>query len=276
MTDRRLTPANARVAAAHLEGPAPGIRPVSGTSRQIGVSVVDLLDNPGGQRERQLLWGDEVTVYETRKGWCFVQVRKDGYVGYVPEAALVETAPATHWLCTPASHAYSAPDFKSPELRGLSLGSRLKVDRIDDGFAETTSGYIPAQHIAPLSEPASDPVAIAEMFLGTPYLWGGNSRWGIDCSGLVQAAFLACGIACPADSDQQEAELGNVLPEGADPKRGDLLFWKGHVAMVQDPDTLLHANAHHMSVAHEPLQAAIERIEAQGDGQVTAHKRVLV
>ena len=276
MSDPRRTPVNSRVAAAHLAVRKPGVVPVTGYPRQVVVSVADLLLRPGGLRVRQLIWGDEVQVYETRNGVSFVQAKKDGYVGYVPESALASGEPATHWVRTAGTHAYSAPDFKAPELRGLSLGSRLRATDISGRFVQTSHGFVPNAHLADLNAPVSDPVDVAELLLGTPYLWGGNSRWGIDCSGLVQAAFLACGCDCPGASDQQEAELGVVLPDGTPPERGDLLFWNGHVAIVRDKDTLLHANVHHMAVALEPLVAAIERIAAQGDGPVTTHKRVLI
>ena len=120
----------------------------------------------------------------------------------------------------------------------------------------------------------TDPVAVAELFLGTHYLWGGNSRFGVDCSGLVQAGLLACGIACPGDSGDQERALGEDLPEDTPAKRGDLLFWKGHVAWVAGENLLLHANAYHMAVAFEPMDKAIARIISQGDGPVTSHKRL--
>ncbi len=274
MTDPRRTPVNARVAAAHLADRFPDREPVSGDTRQVAVSVIDLLRNPGGPRDRQLLWGDEVRVYETRQGQSFIQSAKDGYVGYVPEAALRAPEVATHRVAAAATHAYSAPDIKAPELRGLSFGSRLRVIGSKGEFVQTAHGFVPKPHLADLGRPATDPVGVAELFLGTPYLWGGNSRWGIDCSGLVQAAFLACGCPCPGDSDQQQAELGDLLPDDTPPERGDLLFWKGHVALLRDRDTLLHANAHHMAVVLEPLLPALERIAAQGDGVVTANKRV--
>jgi len=242
---------------------------------QIIRPVVDLLSRPEGPRERQLIWGDVVSVEKEQNGWAQVTSAKDGYVGSVPSTALGALVEATHWVSAVATHAYTQPDFKSSDLRSLSFGSHVQVLEQDERFAETPDGFIPAPHLAPIDSMPSDPVAVAELFLGTPYLWGGNSRLGIDCSGLVQASLLACGIPCPGDSGPQERALGNYAPPAASGyKRGDLLFWKGHVAFVRDSETLIHANAHHMAVAVEPLQPAIDRILAQGDGPVTAHKRL--
>jgi len=180
----------------------------------------------------------------------------------------------THRVTARATHLYRAADFKTRELAALSLGACLTVTGEEGRFAVTPLGYVPAVHLSPLKEAADDPVGVAELFLGTPYLWGGNTSYGIDCSGLVQMACLACGIACPGDSDMQEAELGHALPEDAALRRGDLLFWKTHVAWVADRDTILHANAHSMAVSYEPLEAAVQRIEALGDGPVTSRKRL--
>lgn len=271
--DRRRTPANSRVKAADLADAPAGLTPVDGTAARITRPVVDLLRAPGGARDRQLVYGEPVTLYETHEGWAFVQSAKDAYVGYVPAAALAPAFDVSHWVSAPATHAYERDDFKSPDCCALSHGSRVQVLGGEGRFLQTNLGFIPARHLSKLGSHADDPVAIAETFLGTPYLWGGNSRFGIDCSGLVQVALLACGTQCPGDSGMQEAELGNDAPAG-DYQRGDLLFWKGHVAMLRDPDTLIHANAHDMAVAIEPITAAITRIEAQGDGPVTAHKRL--
>lgn len=246
----------------------------SGTKARISLPVVDLLRTPDGPRDRQLLCGDSVAVLEELQDWRHVRAVKDGYSGYLPQSALAPAQENSHWISAPASHAYSAADFKSRELAALSLGSQVQVTGYEDRFAKTDQGYIPRVHLMPLDQRLQDPVAVALGFLGTPYLWGGNSRFGIDCSGLVQAACLACGIACPGDSGPQERELGELLPEGSPYQRGDLLFWKGHVALVQDPETLLHANVHAMAVALEPLEQAIARIADQGDGPVTAHRRL--
>lgn len=271
--DRRRTPANSRVAAADLADAAAGLTRVEGSAARITQPVVDLLRAPDGARDRQLVYGEPVTLYESHEGWAFVQSAKDAYVGYVPDSALAPAFEVSHWVSAPATHAYVGDDFKSPDACTLSHGSRVQVLGGEGRFLHTNLGYIPACHLSPLGSHADDPVTIAETFLGTPYLWGGNSRFGIDCSGLVQAALLACGIPCPGDSDMQEAELGTDAPDG-DYRRGDLLFWKGHVALLRDADTLIHANAHDMAVAVEPITAAITRIEAQGDGPVTGHKRL--
>ncbi|SNR33159.1 C40 family peptidase [Puniceibacterium sediminis] len=282
MSDRRLTPANTRVAAEHLRGLVEAARYAVGTPRMVVKGVVDLWREPGGARDRQLLMGAGVTVFEDHDGWSFVQAVADGYVGYVPEQAIGPVVEVTHRVDVRATHAYSAPDLKSPELLTLSYGARLAVLPAPLGgdadraarFVETTLGFVPRRHLVPVSDLALDPVAEAEKLLGTPYLWGGNSTFGIDCSGLVQGALAACGQACSADSDLQEQTLGRTLPPGAQPRRGDVLFWKGHVGWVAGPDLLLHANAYSMSVAYEPLADAVARIENQGDGPVTRHARL--
>ncbi|EPX79542.1 NLP/P60 family protein [Salipiger mucosus DSM 16094] len=269
------------MAGAELRGTVTAERFVEGEAACVAAPVVDLLEAPGGGRDRQLLLGAAVRVLERQDGWAFVQARADGYMGYLPEAALAPDAGApTHRVAVRLTHAYAAPDMKTRDLCALSYGSLLAVTGGRNGFAEVrlpgaeAPGHVPARHLAPLDPPAEDPVTEAERLLGTPYLWGGNSALGIDCSGLVQVALHACGQACPGDSDLQEVALGEALPEGAAPRRGDLLFWKGHVAWVAGPDLLLHANAHHMAVALEPLEAAVARIDAQGDGRPTSHRRL--
>ncbi|WP_297772821.1 NlpC/P60 family protein [uncultured Roseovarius sp.] len=247
----------------------------------IGWPLVDLRRAPEGARDRQLLMGEAVEIVLPSSsgltrgypGWVAVKALRDGYPGYIPEAALT-TGTVTHRVSARATHAYSAADFKSPERLSLSHGARLNVLSEQGRFAEIPQGYVPCAHLMPLDQRETDPVTVSEIFLGTPYLWGGNSAFGIDCSGLVQAGCLACGLPCPGDSGDQESALGETLPENAPLRRGDLLFWRGHVAWVADPGTLLHANVHHMAVAYEPLQDATARINAQGDGPVTARKRL--
>jgi cell wall-associated NlpC family hydrolase len=243
-------------------------------TRLVGWPLVDLCRRPGGPRDRQLLMGEAVTVTARQGGWAAMRARRDGYPGHIPEAALGKGTHVTHRVRTRATHLYPEPDFKAPERALLSLGARLEVRGETGRFAETPQGYVPRAHLAPLDTPEADPVAVAERLLGTPYLWGGNSAVGIDCSGLVQAACLACDIPCPGDSGDQEGALGHPLPADAPIARGDLLFWRGHVAWVADAETLIHANVHAMAVAYEPVDAAIARIAAAGDGPVTARNRL--
>ncbi|QFU09948.1 Dipeptidyl-peptidase 6 [Rhodobacteraceae bacterium THAF1] len=275
MTDRRLTPANGRVAARELMGRVSADAFVTPEPAQVTVPVADLWQTPDRTaRDRQLLWGDPVDVFERRGGMAFVRAGKDGYVGYVAEGDLGARADATHIVGVAATHAYPAPDMKRIAVHHLGFGARVKVVAGGDKFFEIEGGlHIPRPHLVPANRAFTDPAAVAQLFFGVPYLWGGNSTLGIDCSGLVQAACLACHIPCPGDSDLQEAVLGRALTDEV-PERGDLYFWKGHVAMAVDADVLIHANAHHMAVSYERIEDAIARIDAQGDGPVTARRRL--
>lgn len=272
--DRRLTPANTRVAHVSLRGEVRAGRFVEGTPARIALPVVDLLRDPGGAQERQLLLGARVLVLERAEGHAFVQAERDGYVGYVAEAALGPDAEVTHRVAVPATHLYPAADLKRREVARLSCLSELRITGTSGQFSETAEGlFVPTVHLQPLAERAADPVAVAEGFLGTPYLWGGNSRDGIDCSGLVQVSLWACGLPCPGDSDLQAGSVGRALAEGEGLQRGDLLFWRGHVAMVVDGTRLIHANGHAMAVSYEGIEDAIARILAAGEGPVTARRR---
>ncbi|SFR97459.1 Cell wall-associated hydrolase, NlpC family [Yoonia litorea] len=269
--DRRLTPANGRVAALHLAGAVEAERYVAGVPMSVGDPVVDLCAEPDGPRDRQLLLGTRVTVFEERQGWSFVQA-EDDYVGYVAASHLIPEATPTHFVATLATHAYEAEEFKSRDVLHLPFGARVTVVNERRRFFETTVGFVSKSHLRPLDRPMNDPVTVAQIHFGVPYLWGGNSSRGIDCSGLVSTSFRACGLPCPADSDMQRDGLG---AEAQTPyERGDLVFWKGHVGLMVDDATLIHANAHHMATVYEPIERAVLRIAAQGDGDVIAHKRL--
>jgi cell wall-associated NlpC family hydrolase len=226
--------------------------------------------------ETEALYGERVVVFEeTADGWAWGQLVEDRYVGWLPRAALAEPAgPSTHVVAVPRAHLYAAPDIKAPALAGLPLGARVRVAGeatdanarfvlIDSG----SGGAIVAQHLAPLGRHATDAAAVAESFLGVPYLWGGKTSLGIDCSGLVQVALLAAGVAAPRDSDMQEAAIGGALPlhQGLPPlRRGDLVFWRGHVGMMVDGERIIHAGAHRMQVAVEPLAEVMARHAGRG------------
>jgi len=276
MKDRRLTPANKRVADPSLQSDWPGVSYVEPEPFAVHWPLVDLMNAPEGHRDRQLLFGETVGVYETHEGWAFIRSDKDGYVGYVPRSSLASSPQATHRISAAATHVYDAPNFKSRDRMRLSHGCLLHGLGTEGSFLQTADGYVPMVHCAPNQEFSKDPVSVAKTFLDTPYLWGGNSRFGIDCSGLIQAALVACGAACPGDSVLQEETLGYELPADVSLQRNDLLFWKGHVAMIVDDARLIHANAHHMAVTFENTEQAIKRIDQQGDGPVTCRKRVIL
>ena len=272
-TDRRLTFANARVAHISLQGQVEAPAYADATPFELAVPLADLLRAPGGVRERQLLLGDGFEVIEERDGFAFGRSTKDGYCGYLPENALCEPTRPTHWLAAPASHLYSEPRAEAPQSVGISFGSKLCVLGQTGKFAETTHGFVPAGHLQKLGRWYGDPVEVAGLFLGVPYLWGGNSHAGLDCSGLVQLSLLACGQACPADSDLQQ-KLGQELPEGAALQRGDLLFWKGHVAMMVDDALMIHSTGAFMATVIEPAAEAIARIRETTGAEVIARRRL--
>lgn len=265
MSDRRLTPANARVAHVSLGPAMAGQRMlVQGERALVTVPVADLLAGPAGPRDRQLLMGARVLVLERHSGHAFVRADRDGYCGYVAMTALGADGEPTHWVSAPATHLYSGPGIKTPETALLSLGARLQVTGTEGALSRTVDGrYVPTTHLRALGDWARDPAGVAESLIGTPYLWGGNSRSGIDCSGLVQAAHHACGIDCPGDSDMQEDSLGQPVESEGPYRRGDLFFWRGHVAMAVDSDRLIHANGFRMAVTYEGIADCVARILRQ-------------
>jgi len=273
LMDRRERPANEHVACETLRDVLEHHTYVAGVPRKVGHVLCDLCDAPGGRRDRQLVLGDLVTEYDARGGWSFVRSVHDGYVGYVKSDGLDGVKSHTHWVTSRFATLYTDPDFKSPDCGLLPLGAQVTVSSEAKGYMRCDLGWIADQHVRPISECADDPVGVAEKLLGTPYLWGGNSSFGIDCSGLVNIALKLCGYAAPADSDQQMRNLGDPVQTG-NYVRNDLLFWRGHVAWVYDERHILHANAHHMAVTLERIDEAIPRIRSKGDGEIIAHKRI--
>ncbi len=278
--DPRLTPARPDLAARHLEGKVTAARFVEGIEFEVFDPVVPVRREPSHDAalDTEALKGERVMVYDRdAEGWAWGQLKADGYVGWIPDIALVQprTTP-THKVTALRTFSFPGPSIKLPPVESLPLGARIEVVKIDGTFAITSQRhYLPVQHVALLDAAEADFVAVAERFAGTPYLWGGRTSLGIDCSGLVQTSLSAAGIAAPRDSDMQEATLGAALPPSQwhDLKRGDLIFWKGHVAIVRDSTTMVHANAHHMATAIEPTQAGIARIKATGS-EVTSVKRL--
>lgn len=269
--DRRLTPATARVAHVSMRGRVDAPVYTKGQRLQISTPLADLLRSPDGARERQLWLGEGFVVIDRDHGHAFGFAEKDGYCGWLPETALEEGPTVTHWVASPGTHLYPEPKASSKELAALPMGARLAVLGQAGKYAQTSQGYVPSSHLLPLGQHLTDPVAVAEMFLHTPYLWGGNSRAGLDCSGLCQIAHYACGIPVPGDADLQE-RAGSVVQ--GEFQRGDLLFWKGHVALAVDAERLIHANGHTMSVAYEGIQDAIARIEAAEGQPLRSHRRL--
>ncbi len=272
----RLLASNGRVAHVSLSDLVEADAFVRGDKMQIRAPIADLLRDADGALDRQMLYGTGFLelARDANTGFSFGRSVRDGYVGYIRSCDLVARAPTTHKISALASHIYAAPDLKSPTHMRLSFASELTIENISDGYAALTSGgFVPAQHVQALDQHEPDFVAVIEMFLGVPYLWGGNSAWGVDCSGVVQLALQASGRTCPRDADMQQDDLGELLAADAALKRGDLIFWRGHIGVMQDAHSLIHANAFHMAVASEKLDQASARIDASGGGAITARKR---
>ena len=275
--DPRLNAFRPDLAAKHLQGHVEAGRFVEGTRQDVIDSQTPVRRD--GRHDARLvteaLLGERVLVYEfSDEGWAWGQLESDGYVGWLSANVLARPGPAaTHKVTAIRTLAFPGPDIKLPPMARPPLGARLAVVRQDERFVITAGGlHVPASHVAPIRSKEPDFVAVAERFAGTPYLWGGKTSAGIDCSGLVQVALQAAGIPCPRDSDMQELALGKPA-DLADLHRGDLVFWKGHVAIVRDGKTLIHANAQHMMVTSEPAKDGIARIKAAGS-EVTSVRRI--
>ncbi|KAB2732154.1 NlpC/P60 family protein [Brucella intermedia] len=271
MLDRRLNAYRPDLADERLTGQVEAARFAAGTPMQVSATVVDLRGEPrmDSGPQTQMIFGDSVRVFEEMDGWSWVQAERDGYTGYVSSAALERPAgETTHMVVVPRTFVYPGSDLRFPHTKALSLGSRLRIvgaaETRGTKYALLESGEaLIASHLAPVSEHAADYVTVAETLLHTPYLWGGTSGFGIDCSGLVQLSMWVAGRKVLRDSDMQQDALGEIVEPDAtysNLQRGDLVFWKGHVAICASPDMLIHASGHTMTVTLEPLQDAIKRI----------------
>jgi cell wall-associated NlpC family hydrolase len=279
--DPRVTPARADLAAKELEGKVAAVRYVAGEVYEVIEPQAPLRGEPSHDAPllTEALKGERVTIYEKNdEGWAWGQLAADGYVGWLSANALAPPgAPPTHKVVALRTLVFPGPSIKLAPREALPFGARVAVARREERMAVTQSGgYLPAVHLAPIDVCEADFVAVAERFLGVPYLWGGKTVLGLDCSGLLQIALAACGISCPRDSDMQEEALGSPVAAATDRsglQRGDLVFWTGHVAIVRDRATFLHANAFHMAVAIEPIGDAIARIRGAG-GEITGVRRI--
>ncbi len=271
---KRVLPARPDLAAEHLRGKVSAHQFVTGTRRSVIAPLLDLSvsADPGASLDTQLLHGETFVVYETRKdGLAWGQAELDGYVGYVRSEGLGVPRPKGVRVTAIWSQAYPKPDVRSRPLHELPFMAEVAVAGTSGAYARLRNGgHVPRPHLEAIQH---DPVHQAKRFVGVPYLWGGRSARGIDCSALVQLSFLAVGQVVPRDSDMQAASLGAPLPKDAPALRGDLIFWKGHVGMLLDSVTLVHANGYHMAVVVEPFAPAVERIAAQGGGPIIARHR---
>jgi cell wall-associated NlpC family hydrolase len=258
------------VAAETLRGVVKASRYVKGELRQVSAPSLPLRREPrfDATLDTEALLGEAVTLYDESEGWAWVQLARDNYVGYMPSEGLTpRLAAPTHRIAALRTYVYPEPDGKTPPLSLLSLNALVTALTTDGKFlALAGGGYVFAGHVAPIGEAEPDFVAVAEAFIGTPYLWGGRTSIGLDCSGLVQLALEAAGVAAPRDADMQAEELGRAIPWRPSTKlrRGDLVFWEGHVGIMTSAKDFLHANAFHMAVEVEPFAAARRRIKQVG------------
>jgi cell wall-associated NlpC family hydrolase len=280
MDDPRLTPARPDLAAKYLEGKVKATRFVTGETFEVSDAVAPVREAPSSDAQlmTQALKGERVTIYDRNgEGWAWGQLNRDGYVGWLPDSSLAKPQAApTHKVTAIRTFAFPGPSIKNPPLNTLVMDDLLTVTRQDGAFAVSREGwYVPRQHLGEIDRFEKDFVEVAERFVGTPYLWGGKSSFGIDCSGLVQIALNAVGTGCPRDSDMQHDGLGRDidLAQSSRLQRGDLIFWNGHVAIARDAGTIVHANAHHMATVIENTSDTIARIKAAGS-EILAIKRL--
>ena len=278
--DRRLTPARPDLAAEHLRGKVEAEAYLPGCEMRVVEEVLPLFPNPTreGPVDTHALFGERVMIYEIdSEGWAWGQLSADGYVGYMPADGLREhVAAPNRRVSTPRTLVYPGPSMKLPTWGALPLGALVTVAAEKGDFAEVPGlGFVWREHLSGLDAHQTDFVSVAERFIDAPYLWGGKTLLGLDCSGLIQISLGACGIEAPRDTDMMEKALGAPLDLAApDLRRGDLVFWKGHIGVMRDAETLLHANGHHMLVVSEPLAVARQRIVGKTGGDVTSFRRL--
>lgn len=280
--DPRLNAFRDDLADVRLHGRVEAARFVEGELAQIAAGAAALRRRPADDapQDTQLLFGERVTVFERRDGWAWVQAARDAYVGYCREDRLIEPGPpATHRIAAVRTFLYPEPSLKVPPRDLLSLESEVAVVGTQGRWAElapeTGGGFIHAAHLAPTGRVHDDPAGVAELFLETPYLWGGKTSVGLDCSGLIQLAFQRCGIETPRDSDMQEAELGRTVDAKAEAlRRSDVVFWPGHVGIMVDPVRILHANATDMATRVWDLAILDDHILRAEGSRLTTIKRV--
>jgi cell wall-associated NlpC family hydrolase len=272
MKDLRITPARADLAAAHLKGLVDAPRFAEGETFSIGVGRAALRVRPSDDaaQDSELLFGESFTVYDRADGWAWGQAANDLYVGYIKEDALAAPFAPQGRISALMAPVFAHPDLKTPVRDLLPLNAQLPVLKRDGDYVNIGDGFVHQRHLDADSE--KDFVAVAQRFLGVPYVWGGKTAAGLDCSGLIQTSLQAVGKSAPRDTDMMETALGEPV-KLSDVRRGDLVFWKGHMGVMLDTQNFLHANAHHMAVATEPLAGAIARIGKIG-GPVTAIKRL--
>ena len=279
--DPRRTLARPDLAAEPLRGQIEAARFATGQTMRVITATTPLFSEPrsDGPMQSELLLGETVTILEqSNEGWSWGQSDLDGYVGYLPSDSLsLNHNIPTHRVAALRSFVYPSPSIKFVPTAALSFGARVCVTAPHEPFSQLADGgFIISAHLTPLTATADDPAAFAELFLHTPYLWGGRSSLGLDCSGLVQVVLQACGLPCPRDSDMQEQDLGQALPDATALRRNDLVFWKGHVGLMLDEQILLHASGHQMAVVKEPLSEARARILAKTGHDITSRKRITV
>jgi cell wall-associated NlpC family hydrolase len=279
--DRRITPVRTDLADERLRGQVEAERFTTGTIKRIVTTFSPLHRHPSREApvDTQAIFGESLTIYDEHEGWAWVQLNDDGYVGYLPSEALGNAgAEPTHKVRAIRTFIYPGPNLKLPYQSYLTLNSKVSVTATEGDYAKlATGGWAFAAHLSDLDAFETDYVTVAERFLHTPYLWGGRTSLGIDCSGLAQTALTAAGIKAPRDSDMQERELGTtveVKPDLSGLQRGDLVFWKGHVGLMIDETNFIHATGHSMTVMIEPLAVAEERIRLGSYGPISAIKRL--